>query len=211
MSPYYFPHIEAGAGGTLVGYFDYRPKDTDEALVVATSSDKGQTWTFQTKALELSAGHCPNGNSDVVLQTTTDDGEGHANDLTVNGTKYLYTVNRANGVLDTVGSQFLVHTLNTGLASLGLPASEPVSTGASTATSGTGSQTVTNTPGGVSTSTFNVASTAGFGEIPGRIYVTPQAPLVPESPLTVALPISAFAVLGLGFLILRRRHNRAKA
>jgi hypothetical protein len=208
MSPYYFPHIEAGAGGTLTGYFDYRPKDTDEALVVATSSDKGQTWTFQTKALELTANHCPNGNSDMALQTTTDDGEGHANDLTVNGTHYLYTVNRSNGVLDTVGSQFLVHALS-GTTSLGLPATEPVGTGASTAS--TGANTITNTPGGVSTSTFTVNSTAGFNEIPGRIYVTPISSVVPESPFAVALPISVAAVLGLGYLVLRRKRSRVTA
>lgn len=206
MSPYYFPHIEAAGNGTLTGYFDYRPKDTDEALVVATSTDKGQTWNFQTEALELSAAHCPNGNSDAVLQTTTDDGEGHAFDLTVGGTKFLYTVNRSNGILDTVGSQFLVHTLDTATGSLGLPPTEPVGTGASTVSTGT--STVTNTPGGVSTSSFTVASTAGFNEIPGRILVTPgPGNNLPEAPLGIALPVAGLAMLGLGYLVLRRRQG----
>jgi hypothetical protein len=202
MSPYYFPHIERNADGTLTGYFDYRPKDTDEALVVATSSDNGAHWSFQTEALELSQGHCPNGNSDVVAQTTTDDGEGHAFDLTVNGTTYLYTLNRSSGTLDTVGSEFLVHTLDTSAASLGLPASEPVGTGSSTTS--TGSNTITNTPGGVSTSSFTVTSTAGFQEIPGRIYVMPLGEALPESPLTVLLPAMG-AGIAATFVVIRRR------
>ena len=175
MSPYYFPHIEQNPdGGGLIGFFDYRPKDTDEAVVVATSHDNGARWTVRTEALELSQGHCPEGNSDVAQQTTTDDGQGHAFDLTidVNGRPewFLYTLNRSNGTLDTVGSEMLAHPLYPHAHSLGLRASEPVGTGASTVT--TGSNTITNVPGGVSTSNLTVASTAGFLEIPGRIYIT---------------------------------------
>jgi hypothetical protein len=114
MSPYYFPHIEVNPdGGGLIGFFDYRPKDTDEAVVVATSHDNGAQWTVKTEALELSQGHCPEGNSDAVQQTTTNDGQGHAFDLTVNvnGSPQwiLYTLNRSNGSLDTLGSDMLAH------------------------------------------------------------------------------------------------------
>lgn len=42
--------------------------------------------------------------------------------------------------------------------------------GANTVT--TGSNTITNVPGGVSTSNLTVANTAAFKEIPGRIYIT---------------------------------------
>ena len=175
MSPYYFPHIESNPDGDgLIGFFDYRPKDSDEAVVVATSRDDGAHWTLKTEALELSQGHCPEGNSDVVQQTTTDDGEGHAFDLTVdvNGRPewILYTLNRSNGTLDTLGSEFLAHALVPYSPTLGLPSSEPVGTGATTTT--TGSNTVTNVTGGVSTSNLTVASTAPFLEIPGRIYIT---------------------------------------
>ena len=52
MEPYYFPVI-FGTGSQLQGYFDWRPKDTDEAVVGATSNDSGKTWTFQDKVLEL--------------------------------------------------------------------------------------------------------------------------------------------------------------
>jgi hypothetical protein len=179
MSPYYFPHIEANPFGRgLIGFFDYRPKDTDEAVVVATSLDNGRHWTVQTEALELSKGHCPEGNSDAVQQTTTDDGEGHASDLMVdvNGRQewFLYTLNRSNGTLDTVGSEMLAHWLVPWQRSLGLPASEPVGTGSTAVT--TGSNTVTNTPGGVSTSNLTVTSTSPFLEIPGRIYITVSPP-----------------------------------
>jgi hypothetical protein len=175
MSPYYFPHIESNRDGRgLIGFFDYRPKDSDEAVVVATSNDNGAQWTVKTEALELSQGHCPEGNSDVAQQTTTDDGEGHAFDLTVdvNGRPewILYTLNRSNGTLDTLGSEFLAHVLVPHSPTLGLPSSEPVGTGSTTTTTGT--NTVTNVTGGVSTSNLTVANTAAFQEIPGRIYIT---------------------------------------
>jgi hypothetical protein len=174
MSPYYFPHIETNSSGGLTGYFDYRPKDSDEAVVVATSSDHGATWVYQTKALELSAGHCPYGNADTVAQTTNDDGQGHPFDLKVQNHTYLYTVVRASGVLDTVGSQFVAHDLHPNQGpSLGLPASEPTGTNQSTVSVGT--QTITDVIGGLSTTSFNVAST-GTIEMPGRIYVTVANP-----------------------------------
>jgi len=52
MQPYYFPVIK-GHGKHLQGYFDWRPKDTDEAVAAAFSEDAGFTWTFQQKVLEL--------------------------------------------------------------------------------------------------------------------------------------------------------------
>jgi hypothetical protein len=209
MSPYYFPHTEAnptpGVGG-YIGFFDYRPKDSDEAVVIATSPD-AKTWTVQAEGLELSQNHCPNGNTDAVLQTTTDDGQGHAFDLTVNGIWWLYTLNRSNGTLDTLGSEFLARQLSAGSPNYGLLASEPVGTGSSTTSVGT--QTITDAPGGVSTSTFNAVDTTPFQEIPGRIYVTPPVgAILPESPLNVALPITGAGMLGLAFLVVRRRGRR---
>ena len=58
MQPYYFP-VVAGRGRHLQGYFDYRPKDIDEAVAAAFSDDAGQSWTFQQKVLELRT-TCPN-------------------------------------------------------------------------------------------------------------------------------------------------------
>jgi hypothetical protein len=52
MQPYYFPFV-VGSGSDLQGYFDWRPKDINEAIVAARSSDGGQTWEFQQMALVL--------------------------------------------------------------------------------------------------------------------------------------------------------------
>ncbi len=42
LSPYYFPDVVRNADGSLTGYFDYRPKDADEAITVARSTDNGE-------------------------------------------------------------------------------------------------------------------------------------------------------------------------
>ena len=57
MQPYYFPFV-TGLGNNLQGYFDWRPKDTDEAVVAASSNDAGKTWTFQSEVLQLTT-QCP--------------------------------------------------------------------------------------------------------------------------------------------------------
>ncbi len=129
MSPYYFPFVEhtpgASSSNDLTGYFDYRPKDTDEALVVATSTDNGNTWTYQGEALEQNEGLCPEGD-------TNDDGEGHAFVMSVNGTNYLYTLSRPAG--DNLGVGMLVHQINPSSTDpiAGLPSSEPVGVDPST-------------------------------------------------------------------------------
>ena len=58
MEPYYFP-VVVGHGKHLQGYFDWRPKDTDEGVVAANSDDAGLTWTFQQLVLQLRT-TCPN-------------------------------------------------------------------------------------------------------------------------------------------------------
>lgn len=110
MQPYYFPFI-TGQGRHLQGYFDYRPKDTDEAVAAAYSDDGGHTWNFQQKVLELRT-TCPNqlqkdpdgdkdnkndGNND---DNGDDDGQGHQFILNIVGHTYLYTLERANGHID---------------------------------------------------------------------------------------------------------------
>jgi hypothetical protein len=122
MQPYYFPFVtEApdGVSGHLIGYFDARPKDTDESIVVASSTDNGQTWTYEGTALEQNAGYCPQGD-------TNDDGQGHPMVIKVGGASYLYTVNRPSG--DNVGVGLLVHQVNPSASNplSGLNASEPV-------------------------------------------------------------------------------------
>ena len=96
LGPAYFPHIVRDANGDLTGYFDYRPKDADEAIVAGTSTDNGQSWTYDGEALEQNPGYCPS--ADI-----NDDGEGHANIITVGGTTFLYTLPRAAGDMQGVG------------------------------------------------------------------------------------------------------------
>jgi hypothetical protein len=119
LAPAYFPHIVSNGDGTLTGYFDYRPKDADEAVEVAKSSDGGKSWVYEGEALEQNPGYCP---SDDI----NDDGNGHPFVITVGGVTRLYTLQRAAG--DTQGVGMLTHTLNPTAANPlnGAPASEQV-------------------------------------------------------------------------------------
>jgi len=111
MQPYYFP-FTTGHGKHLQGYFDYRPKDIDEAVVAANSDDAGLTWTFQQEVLQLRT-TCPNqvqkdpdGDKDNGPDPNNsdngdDDGQGHQFVMHINGHVYLYTLDRANGHIDS--------------------------------------------------------------------------------------------------------------
>jgi hypothetical protein len=117
LGPAYFPHIVRDPDGDLTGYFDYRPKDADEAIVAGTSSDNGQSWTYDGEALEQNPDYCPS--ADI-----NDDGEGHANIITVGGRTFLYTLPRAAGDMQGVG--MIVHEFSPSEADplSGLPATE---------------------------------------------------------------------------------------
>ena len=132
MEPYYFPFI-TGHGDHLQGYFDYRPKDIDEAVVAASSDDAGHTWNFQQEVLQLRT-TCPtqlqkdpdgdkdnknDGNND---DNGDDDGQGHQFILTIAGHTYLYTLDRANGHIDL--DDLYIHELSPlpGLPLNGAPA-----------------------------------------------------------------------------------------
>jgi hypothetical protein len=141
MSPYYFPFVTQTPGdpaqGHLTGYFDYRPKDTEEEVVVANSTDGGKSWTFQGKALEQNPeNYCPTGD-------TNDNGQGHAFVMTVGTKTSLYTVNRPTG--DNLGVGLLVHSVNPLAANpvAGLPAVESVGTDPDTFASGAASLAAT--------------------------------------------------------------------
>jgi hypothetical protein len=110
MEPYYFP-VVVGHGKHLQGYFDWRPKDTDEGVVAASSDDAGLTWRFEQLVLQLRT-TCPNKlnkEPDGDVETTPnpnnsdngdDDGQGHQFVINIAGHTYLYTLVRAAGHID---------------------------------------------------------------------------------------------------------------
>ena len=159
MSPYYFPFVTQTPGdnavGHLTGYFDWRPKDTEEGVVVAKSTDGGQSWTYEGKALEENPEtYCPTGDSN-------DNGQGHSFVMTVGNTSYLYTVNRPAG--DNVGVGLLVHAVNPAGADpvAGLNTVESVGTDPDTLASGATSVPAT---GGT---TINVTTLGSGAELVG--------------------------------------------
>ncbi len=118
MSPYYFPDVVRNADGSLTGYFDYRPKDADEAITVARSTDGGRTWTTEGKAFEQNPGYCPTAD-------TSDDGQGHPYAASLGGAK-LYTLNRPAGDYEGVG--LLAHEIEPSATNplAGAPSTESV-------------------------------------------------------------------------------------
>jgi len=125
MQPYYFPFVRSH-GGILEGFFDYRPRNEQEALVGAVSSDWGASWSFKSEALRLNP-YCPAdpsdpGNLNVIVNglptaygsspnNAADNGLGHSFVLEVGGVQRVYQLNRANNHIDF--DQLVVHTLPT--------------------------------------------------------------------------------------------------
>jgi hypothetical protein len=124
MQPYYFPFVRRREDG-LEGFFDYRPRNQQEAAVSAFSNDWGATWHFTGKALALNP-YCPwdptdpdnlnlNVNGLEVAYGSSsanagDNGLGHPVVLTINGVQRIYQLNRANGHIDS--DPLVVHTLS---------------------------------------------------------------------------------------------------
>jgi len=123
MQPYYFPFVRRH-GRFLEGFFDYRPRNQQEATVAAISTDWGESWLFEGEALALNP-YCPwdatdpdNLNLDVGGVKTAygsssanaaDNGLGHPVVLTINHQQRVYSLNRANGHIDS--DQLVVHSL----------------------------------------------------------------------------------------------------
>jgi hypothetical protein len=123
MQPYYFPFVR-NHNGILEGFFDYRPRNENEATVAAVSRDFGKTWEFVSQALELNT-FCPADitdpdNLNVMVDNVVtpygsssanaaDNGLGHAFVMSVSGVQRIYHLNRANGHIDT--DQLVVHKL----------------------------------------------------------------------------------------------------
>jgi hypothetical protein len=130
LSPAYFPLTyyttntptgnAFGGKAPIIGLFDWRPKDIDEAVLAAESDDNGQTWYFMQNVLELdpdftnpiSGGFsatstntgCPstvnstNANFVSANGSQDDDGWGHAAIVTLPGPtkvgQFLYLLDR---------------------------------------------------------------------------------------------------------------------
>jgi hypothetical protein len=137
MQPYYFPFVRKsgkhGGGFSdywnkdseyLEGFFDYRPRNEQEATVAAISLDWGKSWIFEGEAIGLNP-YCPadqtdpDNNNVIVNGVSTpygsssanaaDNGLGHPFVMTVDDVQLIYNLNRANGHIDT--DQLVVHRL----------------------------------------------------------------------------------------------------
>lgn len=153
MQPYYFPFVrelrsefrdpddrehregmehrgdrehrhDDGGDRVLEGFFDYRPRNQQEATVAAISTDWGATWHFRGEALALNP-YCPWDPTDPdnlsvniggvetpygsVSSNAGDNGLGHPVVLSVNGVERIYNLNRASGFIDS--DQLVVHEL----------------------------------------------------------------------------------------------------
>ncbi|MGH3770863.1 MAG: hypothetical protein ACRDRW_05625 [Pseudonocardiaceae bacterium] len=128
MQPYYFPQVK-GFGNILEGYFDYRIKDTDEAIAHGTSTDGGLTWSVDGVKLRLN-GTCPATDASTNASGNGDNGQGHPFVMTVPALPIsktlLYTLDRVSSVGDNGG--LTIHDITSGFS--GLNAIEPVTTGA---------------------------------------------------------------------------------
>ncbi len=189
LAPAYFPHIVRTGSTDLTGYFDYRPKDADEAIVVATSTDNGQDWTYQGEALEQDQGYCPSGD-------VNDDGEGHPNVLTIGGTTYLYTLQRPAG--DNNGVGMIVHALtSSGPDTLaGLPSKEQVGVDPDAfATAGASVPTTGGTP-----ATLSVDQTGLVNSpeqlVPGPYVDLTQTPVPTASSVITCTGVGATTLTG---------------
>jgi hypothetical protein len=123
MQPYYFPFVRNN-GEYLEGFFDYRPRNEQEATVAALSLDWGKSWIFTGEALGLNP-YCPadptdpDNNNIIVDGFSTpygsssanagDNGLGHAFVMSVDGVQRVYHLNRANGHIDA--DPLVVHKL----------------------------------------------------------------------------------------------------
>ncbi len=102
MQPYYFPMTQ-GEGNILQGYFDWRPKDINEAIVAAKSTDGGKTWQHQQTLLTLTRAHPVNPQSTNPDADQLDNGFGHPFVMQVGNSTLLYTLDRSNAAIDSMG------------------------------------------------------------------------------------------------------------
>jgi hypothetical protein len=103
FAPYFWPFI-AGNERRMLGFFDYRPRNLEEAVVAARSDDGGRSWTFLDKALTFNPNPVPS------PLTGNENGQGHPFAIIVKGETLLYTLDRTPGAKDESG--LIVHRLS---------------------------------------------------------------------------------------------------
>jgi len=123
MQPYYFGFVQ-GSGNNLQGYFDWRPKEINEGVVAASSTDGGLTWEFQQMVYILTTAVPRNQQSTNPDASLADDGFGHPHVIVfsnpspiptlspvpgqppptpIQSHTFLYTLDRSAGVVDKFG------------------------------------------------------------------------------------------------------------
>jgi hypothetical protein len=218
MAPFYFPLVYTtpntptgnafGGMPPVIGLFDWRPKDTDEAVVVAESDDNGNTWYFMQMVLELfpdttnaiSGGYSPtstdtgcpatiagnNANATSANGSTGDDGWGHAAIIQLPGTgnvktgQFLYLLDRSPSLVDVAPLRVINITGSTNK----FPIWNTNNTDPGANDIKAIASALTNTSG--STNPVVVQSTDGLLNPDGIMAVFPTAPDAPAgSPVTV--------------------------
>jgi hypothetical protein len=223
MAPFYFPFVyytpntttgnAVGGQPPLIGLFDWRPSNIDEALVVAESDDLGKTWYFMQSVLELhpdysnpTSGGFTQGSTDTGCPTavtsdnsalasangsTADDGWGHASIIQLPGQpastgQFLYMLDRKPASVDVAPLQ----VINLVASSNKFPIwNTNKATNGATTTVGLNdirsiSSALTNTTGAVQP--VVVQQTVGLMNPDGIIGVFPTAPTAPAgAPVTI--------------------------
>ncbi len=194
MAPYYFPHIVRNVDGSLTGYFDYRPKDADEAIVTARSTDNGKDWTYEGEALEQDHRYCPSADNN-------DDGEGHPNVLTIGSNSYLYTLQRAGG--DYPGVGLMVHPVNpnaanplSGVSTTEQVGTDPDSPATAAATIIHGTASVINVGATDSSYLVNGAPTSPEELVPGPFVDLTQTPYATAANVITCTGVTATSLTG---------------
>jgi hypothetical protein len=219
VAPFYFPLVywttntstgnAFGGQPPIIGLFDWRPKDIDEAVVAAESDDNGRTWYFMQTVLELfpdttnpiSGGYAPtstdtgcppaitdtNASTTAANGSTADDGWGHATILQLPGAgnaktgQFLYLLDRnTNGIVDVAP----LHVINLTGSTNKFPIWNTNSTAVGANDIKSIASALTNTTG--STTPVVVQQTAGLLNPDGIMAVFPTAPTAAAgSPVTV--------------------------
>ena len=90
FAPYFWPQT-LGDEREMLGLFDYRPRNMQEAVVAARSHDGGRSWDFVQLALDFNPNPTPNPTGG------NENGQGHPFVMRVQGKTLLYTLDRTPG------------------------------------------------------------------------------------------------------------------